>query len=274
MPPALYKVGELSSTGQKIAEILGQSPHACVYTTADNQLRWAYYENKGVLSDRLQQTVARFDTLMSAIKSLPEPAEAKRDIYVLLGKSLFTALSSKRPKPLSASFKEVEKLIASRNAKVPVARIRRASRRVFVVHGHDAGSREAVARFLERLALQAIILKDQASAGQTIIEKFETESDVGFAVVLLTPDDVGATGKAPRKLRARARQNVVFELGYFSGTLGRGRVAALVKGDVEIPSDYKGVAFINLDEDDGWKIKLANELKAAGLSIDLNKAVG
>jgi hypothetical protein len=103
---------------------------------------------------------------------------------------------------------------------------------VFVVHGHDGEPREAVARFLERLGFEAIILHERPNKGRTIITKFREEATgVGFAVVLMTPDDVGRAEKAA-DLRPRARQNVVFELGFFIGALGPDRVAALVKGDM------------------------------------------
>ncbi|HUU86672.1 MAG TPA: nucleotide-binding protein [Candidatus Glassbacteria bacterium] len=147
------------------------------------------------------------------------------------------------------------------------------SKKVFIVHGHDEGSRESAARFVEKLGLSAIILHEQASKGKTIIEKFEDYADVGFAIVLLTPDDVGASSKDPEKLKPRARQNVIFELGYFIGKLGRGRVVALYKEGVEIPSDYKGVIFIPFDEHGSWKLKLTKELKTVWSDIDLNKAI-
>src|ERR1700690_1272552 len=89
------------------------------------------------------------------------------------------------------------------------------SKQVFVVHGHDTEAKETVARFIERLGLEPIILHEQASSGRTVIEKFEVFADVCFAVVLLTPDDVGAATSDATKLKRRARQNVVFELGYF-----------------------------------------------------------
>jgi predicted nucleotide-binding protein len=104
-------------------------------------------------------------------------------------------------------------------------------------------------------------------------EKFEDYATVGFAVVLLTPDDLGAPASDKNNLQKRARQNVVFELGFFLGKLGRGRLCALHKGGVEIFSDYNGVLFVPMDENDGWKLKLAKELKAAGISIDLDKAI-
>jgi predicted nucleotide-binding protein len=146
-------------------------------------------------------------------------------------------------------------------------------KKVFVVHGHDESARETVARFLERLDLEPIILHEQASSGRTIIEKVERYSEVAFAVVLLTPDDVGASKGKEGTLNPRARQNVILELGYFLGKLGRTHVTGLIKGDLEKPSDYDGVVYIQLDGPGAWRLQLARELKAAGLDVDLNKAV-
>ena len=115
------------------------------------------------------------------------------------------------------------------------------TKKVFLVHGHDISAKESVARFLEKLQLTPVILHEQANEGRTIIEKFEAYADVGYAVVLLTPDDVGATSSSPEKLAGRARQNVILELGYFTGKLGRRRVCGLFKPGVEVPSDFHGV---------------------------------
>ncbi len=145
------------------------------------------------------------------------------------------------------------------------------SRKVFVVHGHDDAAREAMARFLEKIELEAIILHEQPDQGRTIIEKLENyASQVAFAVVLLTPDDLGGPTSVPAQA-ARARQNVIFELGYFVGKLGRGRACLLRKGEVEIPSDLYGVIYTDMDATDGWKLKLVRELKAAKFNIDANK---
>ena len=109
---------------------------------------------------------------------------------------------------------------------------------VFVVHGRNDDTREMVARFLEGLELKPIILQEQPNEGRTIIEKFEDYAGtVGFAVAICTPDDVGALATEPDNLKSRMRQNVVLELGYFAGKIGRKRVCALVKGDIEAPSD-------------------------------------
>ncbi len=144
------------------------------------------------------------------------------------------------------------------------------SKRVFVVHGRDTEVKESVARFLERLGLEAIILHEQPSSGRTVIEKFEVYADVGFAVVLLTPDDVGGAADTPPNLQGRARQNVILELGYFLGRLSRRRVCALHKKNVEIPSDYQGVVYVEFDSAGAWRAKLAQELVEAKFSINVD----
>jgi ActR/RegA family two-component response regulator len=149
-------------------------------------------------------------------------------------------------------------------------------RRVFIAHGHDDHAKQAVARFVERLSLRAIVLGEQPGMGRTVIEKFEDHSNVLFAIVLLTPDDVGGPRddrETPARLNPRARQNVVFELGFFVGKLGRGRVAVLYKDDVEIPSDYKGVSYIEMTSGDSWKRTLAQGMKQAGLAFELARVV-
>jgi len=142
--------------------------------------------------------------------------------------------------------------------------------KVFIVHGHDDGPRESVARFLEKMELHPIILHEQASRGMTIPEKLIAHGDVGFAVVLLTADDFGRA-KASKEDSPRARQNVILELGYFVGRLGRDKVCALKKGGIELPSDYVGTVYINWDDGSAWKVELAKELRAAGYDVDLNK---
>jgi predicted nucleotide-binding protein len=131
------------------------------------------------------------------------------------------------------------------------------------VHGHDGASKQAVARCLEQLKLEPVILHEHPNARRTVIEKFEAYSDVRFAVVLLTPDDVAGRQR-------RARQNVILELGFFLGKLGRKGVCPLYQQGVELPSDIAGVVYVALDEHGAWRLKLAQELKAAGIEIDLN----
>ena len=119
------------------------------------------------------------------------------------------------------------------------------------------GSKPKSPRYLDRIGFEPIILHEQINRGQTIIEEFEANADVQFAVVLVTPDDVG--GKTPADLRNRARQNVILEWGYFAGKLGRGKVFVINVGDTELPSDLLGIAWYHY-EGDPWKNRLAQEL--------------
>lgn len=145
--------------------------------------------------------------------------------------------------------------------------------KVFLVHGHDRATRAEATLFLERLGLEVVILEERPNAGRTIIEKFEHHADVHYAVVLLTGDDRGGTRDQPYEAqRARARQNVILELGYFAARLGRQHVCALHEPGVEVPSDFQGVLYVPLEPHGAWHLPLARELRAAGLPIDLNKA--
>lgn len=147
---------------------------------------------------------------------------------------------------------------------------RPSNRKIFIVHGKDELAKTKVASFLVKLKLIPIILHEQANEGKTIIEKFEQHSDVDFAIVLLTPDDSGFSKDSPEKIYDRARQNVILELGYFMGKKGRKHVCALLKSGVEIPSDYQGILYIDFNDSDDWKMKLAKEMKISGVEIDMN----
>lgn len=144
------------------------------------------------------------------------------------------------------------------------------SNKIFIVHGRDDTAKISVESFLKNLGLEPIILHKQANQGQTIIEKIEAHSDVAFAVVLLTPDDEGRL-KGEEKLEDRARQNVIFELGYFIARLERKNVCGLCTEGFKLPSDYDGVLYIPMDKHDGWHKKLAKEIKASGIEFDMNK---
>ena len=146
--------------------------------------------------------------------------------------------------------------------------------KVFLVHGQDDRALHETARFLEKLRQEVVVLREQPNKGRTLIEKFEDYADVGFAIVLLTPDDKGGPKNCTSsELQPRARQNVVFELGYFIGRLGRNRVCALYLEGVEIPSDYSGVLYTKFDSSGAWRLEIAKELKAAGFPVDMNLAL-
>ena len=147
--------------------------------------------------------------------------------------------------------------------------------RVFVVHGHDEAMKHSVARVLEQIGFEAVILHEQPGQGRTIIEKFEAYSDVGFAIVLLSPDDEGrlrTEGDPKLALQPRARQNVILELGFFLGKLGRQNVVALYdeRANIEFPVDYEGVGYIPYDVAGAWKNRICQELRAAGYEADAN----
>ncbi len=145
--------------------------------------------------------------------------------------------------------------------------------KVFIVHGHDESAKNKVARFVEKLGFEAVILHEKPSSGKTIIEKIDHFSNVGFAVILYTPDDVGNVKSDSENLKARARQNVVFEHGYLIGKLGRKNVAALVTGQLELPNDISGVVYIAFDTIDAWHMSLAKEMKQSGYDLDMNKLI-
>ena len=141
---------------------------------------------------------------------------------------------------------------------------------IFIIHGRDIGTKDMVARLMNDLGLRPIVLQELPNAGRTIIEKFEDYANTQFAIGIFTPDDEGALANEMEHAKPRTRQNVIFEFGYFIGKLGRDRACALIKGEVEIPSDYSGVLYIQLDQTDGWKIKLIQELQYAGYEVDAN----
>lgn len=152
-----------------------------------------------------------------------------------------------------------EKLLISKNA--------RSFQKVFIVHGHDHALKQEVARIIEKQGIEAVILSEQANGGKTIIEKIEENSDVGAAICLFTGDDYGRAKDATSE-NLRARQNVVFEAGYFMGKLGRGNVILIASPDIEIPSDLQGVVYTNKDM---WQTDVLRELKAIGYNVDFNK---
>lgn len=182
-----------------------------------------------------------------------ESVEAKlTNLKKLLGKADLLKSSSEEPNP-----QEMEEASIKTN-------------NIFIVHGHNDHIKIDVARTLEKLGLQPIILSEQPNQGRTIIEKFEHHSDVGFAVVLLTADDLGRT-KTSDEDKYRARQNVILEMGYFIGKLERNNVFPMYEDGVELPSDLHGVLYNPIDEAKTWKFKLVKELTASGYEVDANK---
>jgi predicted nucleotide-binding protein len=178
-----------------------------------------------------------------------------RDIIDALSQSDHTTFLSKWNTPSLKDFLEkIERAIGGSVEQQPA--------RAFIVHGHDTTEKLALKNYLQNTLgfAEPIILHEQPGLGRTIIEKLESyarETDVAF--VLLTPDDIVFAGEGTNDLKRRARQNVIFELGYFLGVLGRlsGRVVLLYKGSLDLPSDLSGVIYIDI----------TNGVEAAGESI-------
>lgn len=160
-------------------------------------------------------------------------------------------------------------LIPEKSSAVSSDQVATTRNEVFIVHGRDHGAKETIAREVEKLGLKAVILHEQPNKGRTIIEKLEEVAEsASFAIVLLTPDDFGALKDRIDSTRnPRARQNVVFELGYFIGRLGRERVCPIYKGEVESPSDIDGIVYVRMDEAGAWRQNLTQEMESAGLPL-------
>ncbi len=143
---------------------------------------------------------------------------------------------------------------------------------VFILHGRDP-AKDELAAFLLRLGLKPIILSEENIQGRTIIEQIEHHLlRADYAIALLTGDDEGHHAGKPEGKQLRARQNVIFEAGVCIGVLGRRRVAILYHRGVELPSDLHGVVYIEFEQIADVKLRIVQELKAAGINVDANKA--
>lgn len=149
------------------------------------------------------------------------------------------------------------------------------SRKIFIVHGHDTGILKDLCCFLTKLDFEPIVLQDLPEKGRSILNKLIDEvSDVGYGIVLMTEDDFGASKKDDAHSNPRARQNVIFEYGMLIGLLGTKRVCAIMKSDIEIPSDLKGLLCKKIPPNsdlESISTDLIRELQGAGYSVDANK---
>ena len=162
---------------------------------------------------------------------------------------------------------------ANSSSGMEVVEIMPENNKIFLVHGHDGDMKQTVARTLEKLGFEPVILHEQPNRGRAIIEKFEDCSEaISFAIILLSPDDKGCeANNFPKSAKMRARQNVILELGYFIGKLGRTKVLVLFKNetDFEHPSDFVGVSYTSFK--DGWELEMVKELQSCGYEVDANR---
>lgn len=194
-------------------------------------------------------------------EKMPETITETTEFKNIFSENLFDILLKKQKL-------EIQKDFQKDNSKLK--NIQDENNKIFIVHGHDIEMRETVARFVEKIGLEAVILYEQTNGGKTIIEKIEENTDVRYGIILYSPCDHGKSQKE-EKLKKRPRQNVVLEHGYLMAKLGRKNVIALTKGELELPSDLLGIINPNYDLSGYWKFKIAMELKENGLKIDMNK---
>jgi predicted nucleotide-binding protein len=222
-----------------------------------------------ITSIKKKPGMVRFEFVFDdTLPVIPEGFLGKNSIHFELGRFELTRthwaikdgdlwdILKKRGLPIQPTATEPAPPIVSA-ASTPVS-----SKQVFIVHGHDEVAKLEMSAAIRELGLEPIILHEQASGGLTVIEKIEKFTNVGFAVVLYTPCDIGGKRALSMSLRSRARQNVVFEHGYLMAKLGRTRVMAFVKGDIETPTDISGVLYVDLDSNSVWKAELTKELRA------------
>jgi len=209
--------------------------------------------------------------------------KAKIDVLKVISQSIFNTKDSKSIEPGTIKNKvekgksiepgtiknKVEKGKSIEPGTIKKEAQKSIDNKIFIVHGHNNEVKETVARFLEKLKIKPIILHEQPNKGKTIIEKFEEYANVSYAIILLTPDDIGRVASERTEFMKRARQNVIFELGYFIGKLGRNRVSAIYMKDVELPSDFSGILYLSFDEKGAWRQDLVKELIATGFDLSL-----
>lgn len=218
------------------------------------------------------EDVFDFDNAEKKIETCRKGLEATKRTFKIYLKEISKEMLENAQKSMRQQLREMQKeryedgMLMNASQEVSMKKAKE-YKKVFIAHGHDNGLKQEVARLVEKQGLEAIILSEQANRGKTIIEKFEEHSDVGAAICLFTGDDYGRTRDAEED-KLRARQNVVFEAGFFMGKLGRENVVLIANPDIEIPSDLKGFVYTN---EKSWQIDALKELKAIGYAIDLNK---
>jgi predicted nucleotide-binding protein len=146
---------------------------------------------------------------------------------------------------------------------------------ILFLHGRDETARQTVSRYFEAIGVAPLVLReatvgDAASAGE---ELARLAAQAKFAVVLLTPDEVGYPAGQPGEKRSRPAQTLVLELGYIAAKLGTDKVLVLTQGNLDIPTNVLGINIVVIDNHEGWKMRLARELRSAGFQIDLNGAL-
>jgi predicted nucleotide-binding protein len=214
-----------------------------------------------------------YDSWAGAMMIMREPSlgEKTADVYKDVDKKIHRIDSIIERLELIPQACEVQTTAQSEN---PSSSLQPRNKKVFVVHGRDEVAKTSLEVFLHEIGLEPVVLHRQADVGMTVIEKFEKHSDVGYAFILLTPDEVAYLSSeedkpdAIREKEKRARPNVIFEFGYFVGKLGRSRVCCLYTGDVALPSDVSGMIYKRYDRSiEEVAYSVIKDLKASGYAV-------
>lgn len=272
--PKMYYSIYIHTTSKKHTNLDIPSKEELISNCLEPYLNYKYFYISGFRIHRteIKEIIIKetnFSLKEEAKKREEEDKDSNTTTYyenmVMFDKKLGTNITDNILKEAKTKIDE-KKIEKDRNGKINENK--KVGNKVFIVHGHDNGLKEEIARFIEKLGLEVIILHEQANNGNTIIEKFEKNAnEIGYAIILYTPCDKGFSSKDGE---GRARQNVIFEHGFFIGKLGRKYVAAIKKNNVEVPSDLSGILYIEYDTKGAWKFELAKEMKGIGFNIDLN----
>jgi len=236
----------------------------------DFYCRFGYDSSVQLQSDILGSCIGVSNTVKidSAIELLGNEGLLK-DFAVMLGKTIFMISTN----GIDTVEKDIIKRKNNESKEFDMeTKKRQTVNNVFLVHGRNDGTKAEVAAFLMKMKLKPIILHEQPNLGRTVIEKIEKYADVNAAVVLFTFDDFGRFRDEGAD-EPRARQNVIFEAGYFVGKLGRENTIILYEEGLTIPSDLSGYVYIQLDEKKRWHIELARELRAIGLDVNADNLI-
>lgn len=235
-----------------------------------------YFGTQSIEMEQFRKTqfhpIFDYDDESKCIECCKKGLEATKRVFETYLDDISTDMLDKAEKSMQQKLKEMRQwqhedmLLANISQRTSMARTKE-YKKVFIVHGHDNALKQEVARMVEKQGLEAIILSEQANRGKTIIEKFEENVDVGAAICLFTGDDYGKAKDATSE-NLRARQNVVFEAGYFMGKLGRENVILIADSNIEVPSDLQGVVYTSKTM---WQTDVLRELKAIGYKVDFNK---
>ncbi len=115
--------------------------------------------------------------------------------------------------------------------------ITKVNKKVIIVGDMNSRNVLELNGLLLEFSYEPIILSEQPSNSRTILEKLSEFSDVGYAMVVIESE-------RKRISLTRPNPNVMLELGYLIGLIGREHVLCLVENDATLPTDLRGISYI------------------------------